>query len=81
MLIECIIRRPDGTDVDMARENEPIRAYRFAPQVPGGPHVCEVGDADDIARFLAIPEGYRRRETMSDAEPPKPKRAARHDAA
>lgn len=75
MLIECLIRRPGGTEADMTRGDGPIRVYRFSPQVPGGPHVCEVADTEDAARFLAIREGYRRCATMDDAAPTKNRRA------
>lgn len=79
MRIESLIRRPSGTVVDMAGPGEPPRVYWFQSAIPGEPHTCEVDDPDDAARFLAIPEGYRRCETLSDVVPPEvpPKRSGK----
>lgn len=57
MLIECKIKRPDGTHVPMPSGID----YHFKPEsaAPEARHLCEVDNEDDLARFLAIPEGYK----------------------
>lgn len=54
MKIERILRDLHGTTVPMGGT-----AYRFEPEFPGGPHVCDVPDSDHAKVFLSIPEGYR----------------------
>jgi len=68
MLIESKIRREGGTIVDMGKGAN-TRRYHFKPQAPLNPnnpeahlhvpHVAEVENENDLARFLAIPEGYK----------------------
>lgn len=52
-LIECKIRRKNGTDVPMGDE-----LYKFKPRKDGA-HVCEVEDPTHIQMFLMVPEGYK----------------------
>lgn len=56
MKLVCIIQRAGGTKVPMADTT-----YHFKPEsdAPGAPHVAEVEDDEHLAKFLAIPEGYR----------------------
>lgn len=63
MLIRSKIERKGGTTVTIAE-----RTYEFVPQEPGAPHICNVEDEADIARFLSIPEGY---EVVREAKAPK----------
>ncbi len=51
MLIKSLIKRTDGTVVDIAGTR-----YHFAPNA-NGEHVCEVSD-EHIGIFLDIVEGY-----------------------
>lgn len=53
MKIESIIRREGGTQVDLDGES-----YHFKAD-DAGRHVADVVNSDHVARFLAIPEGYR----------------------
>lgn len=63
MLIQSLIKRPAGTDVDLKHGK-----YKFKPEdgnlKPGTPdflaaaHVADVEDQRDMATLLAIPEGY-----------------------
>lgn len=53
MQIESLIKRKDGTEVDIGDDN-----YHFKPDAMGR-HVCEVTDESHIERFLSITEGYR----------------------
>ena len=53
MLIESKIRREGGSKIDIGGV-----VYHFAPGADGA-HVCDVTDEDALARFLAIPEGFR----------------------
>lgn len=57
MLIESKIKRPGGTRVPMPSGIE----YHFKPESESAEarHLCEVENEDDLARFLAIPEGYK----------------------
>ena len=71
MLIESLIRRDGGTNVEMTNADGSPRIYRFAPQVAGGPHICEVADEADVSRLLSITEGYRKVDAIKDVEPPK----------
>lgn len=57
MLIESILRRPNGTEVTFGRGAE-AATYRFFGK-EGEAHLCEVENPDHIEKFLAIPEGYR----------------------
>lgn len=56
MRIECKIIRPGGSFVDIGGIN-----YHFKPvsEAQQAAHVADVEDDEHIARFLAIPEGYR----------------------
>lgn len=55
MLIECLIKRAEGTKVQLGDD-----VYHFFTHIKGKPeHVCEVEDEDHIQTFLAIKEGYR----------------------
>ena len=71
MLIESLIRRDGGTNVEMTNADGSPRIYRFAPQVAGGPHLCEVTDKADTSTLLAIKEGYRQVKPLKDVSPPK----------
>ncbi|MGH2343384.1 hypothetical protein ACRC7T_18115 [Segnochrobactraceae bacterium EtOH-i3] len=53
MLIECILHRPGGSQVDLG-----TAIYHFAPDETGR-HVADVMNEDHVDRLLAIPEGYR----------------------
>lgn len=53
MKIESIIRRKKGTTVTMQGES-----YHFTPDSEGR-HVADVNKKAHLAKFLAIPEGYR----------------------
>jgi hypothetical protein len=55
MLIESIIRRPEGTVVTF----DDGESFSFQPVADDGPHVAEVKSPDKIERFLAITEGFR----------------------
>ena len=71
MLIESLIRRDGGTNVEMTNTDGSPRIYRFAPQVAGGPHLCEVADKADASTLLSIKEGYRQVKPLKDVSPPK----------
>lgn len=58
MLVECKLLRKGGTIVPMPRIGAPDAIYHFTGSEKG-PHVAEVEDEDHLARFLAIPDGYR----------------------
>lgn len=53
MNIECKLKRDGGSKIDLGGIE-----YHFAP-VADGAHVADVEEDEHIARFLAIPEGYR----------------------
>jgi hypothetical protein len=53
MKIECKLKREGGSKIDLDNIE-----YHFAPGADGA-HVAEVENDEHIARFLAIPEGYR----------------------
>lgn len=53
MIIECTIRRKDGTKVELFGES-----YNFQPNEQGT-HVAEVTEQEAIDRFLSIKEAYR----------------------
>lgn len=53
MKIECILRRPGGTHVEL-----PGKTYHFAPQ-EDGKHVADVAIEAHIERLISIPEAYR----------------------
>ena len=52
MLIECILRRSNGTTIILG-ENE----YHFSPN-PKGQHVCDITNKKHVETLLAIPEAY-----------------------
>lgn len=52
MLIESLIRRAGGSEIDMVTAK-----YRFLPRGDGR-HVAEVTDRDHIKRLLSITEGF-----------------------
>lgn len=57
MLIECTIKRVNGTKITMGTNN-----YHFKPTDPAdedSPHVCEVEDSAHAKRLLSIKEAYR----------------------
>lgn len=54
MLIECIIKRKDGTQVTLDEVN-----YHFKPSAADQRHLAEVMIQAHAERFLAITEGYR----------------------
>jgi hypothetical protein len=61
MLIECTIKRPGGSHVELFGHT-----YHFAPRADGA-HVCEVDDDRAAERLvMEIPEGYR----VADPEGP-----------
>jgi hypothetical protein len=53
MIIECTIRRKEGTKIDLFG-----KAYDFQPNEQGA-HVAEVADEQAIERLLSITEAYR----------------------
>lgn len=53
MKIECKLKRPGGTHVDMGTAK-----YHFAP-LDDGAHVADVEDEAHEARFLSISDAYR----------------------
>jgi hypothetical protein len=53
MLIESKLKRKDGSKIDIGGVE-----YHFKADATGA-HVCDVTDEDHLARFLAIPEGFR----------------------
>lgn len=60
MLIRSKLIRAAGTLVTLGKGKD-AREYHFKPADPKKPnedHVCDVGNQDDIATFLAIKEGY-----------------------
>jgi hypothetical protein len=61
-LIECILKRPGGSHVEMpvpGRDGEiEYMTYHFAPDQTGA-HVAVVENMNHITRFMQIPEGYR----------------------
>ncbi len=56
MKIESILKRPNGTTIELDGVN-----YHFKPEsgVVAAPHICEVEEPGHLAILLAIPEGYR----------------------
>lgn len=56
MRIECILRRPGGTTIDIADKR-----IHFKPKdgSDDAPHVADVDDETVAKRLLSIPEGYR----------------------
>lgn len=63
MLIECILKRPNGTEVDLGGVN-----YHFLPDAAGR-HVCEVENEEHVARFLSISEAYRWAKPLGGEKP------------
>lgn len=55
MLIECKLKRPGGSKIDIDGA-----VYHFKPKTdgPGDPHVCDVTDKLHAQRFLGIAEAY-----------------------
>lgn len=70
MKIESLIRRKDGTRVNIAGW-----VYRFKPSANDPRHVAEVENEDHIQTFLAIKEGYRIAKSEPEATPAAPKAA------
>jgi hypothetical protein len=66
MKIECLIRRKNGSVVDMGDAME----YHFQPNDLGA-HVADVDDETHVATLLAHPEGYRLYNGESPAAAPK----------
>lgn len=56
MKIESIIRRPNGTIVNM---DAPARTYHFKPEGDSPEHIAQVDIEDHARSFLRITEGYR----------------------
>lgn len=54
MLIECILRRPGGTFVELDGV-----LYHFKPSAEDDRHICDVENFNHVQIFLGIPEGYR----------------------
>lgn len=54
MLIECIIRRPNGSTPKLGTVQ-----YHFRPQKDDERHLCEVTEPTHIARFLSIRRSFR----------------------
>lgn len=65
MLIESIIKRPNGTQAGIGGVT-----YDFQPDTAGR-HVCNVDDEEHVARFLSITEGYRYAKPLLTAAAPK----------
>lgn len=57
MKIECILRRPDGTEVPFDGDNCAV-VYRFKPSTNDDRHIADVVDIDHAKRLLSITEGY-----------------------
>lgn len=64
MLIRSKLYRPGGTRVVLGKGKD-ARHYHFKPidpkanaEDPAIDHVCDINDADDVATFVAIKEGY-----------------------
>jgi hypothetical protein len=72
MLIRCKLFRVGGSKVELGK-GKTRRQYHFKPREAAGlkgpeldavmndqdlDHVCDVAEKEDIATFLAIPEGY-----------------------
>jgi hypothetical protein len=53
-IIECLIKRPGGSEVEMADGT----LYRFQPNSQHQ-HVAHVGDMDHVATLVGIKEAYR----------------------
>ena len=70
MKIECKLKREGGSKIELDGKE-----YHFAPDTFGA-HVAEVEDDEHIARFLAIPEGYR----IHKEQPAAPKADDKGDA-
>jgi hypothetical protein len=65
MLIESLIKRPEGTFVTLGKD-----VYHFHNHIKGDPrHLCEVADEDHIQSFLAIKEGYKIAKPLKAAAP------------
>jgi len=61
MLIESIIRRKNGTTVNLGAEK-----YVFLPTPKDEAHVCEVKDEAHIKRLLNIREGFKPHSSVGD---------------
>lgn len=62
-LIECTIRRPDGTHVDIKGTD-----YWFRPASEGEPHLAQVAQ-EHVQPFLDVPESFRVIEEPKKSEP------------
>lgn len=60
--IQCLLRRKGGTEITFGHNGAKQVTYHFKPisGAEDAPHVCNVEDDEHFARFLAIPEAYRR---------------------
>lgn len=56
MLIESLIQRTNGTEVEM---DNPKKNYHFKPTEEDQRHIAEVSVQEHIKRFLSIREGFR----------------------
>lgn len=56
MLIESLIQRTNGTEVEM---DNPKKNYHFKPTEEDSRHIAEVSVQEHVKRFLSISEGFR----------------------
>lgn len=65
MKIESIIRRPQGTVVELPN---PTIEYHFLPSATDPRHLAEVSEQSHISMLLRIKEGYRAAEEVEELE-------------
>lgn len=65
MKIESIIRRPQGTVVELPN---PTIEYHFQPSAADPRHLAEVSEQSHISMLLRIKEGYRAAEEVEEPE-------------
>lgn len=65
MKIESIIRRPQGTVVELPN---PTIEYHFLPSAADPRHLAEVSEQSHISMLLRIKEGYRAAEEVEEPE-------------
>lgn len=65
MKIESIIRRPQGTVVELPN---PTIEYQFLPSATDPRHLAEVSEQSHISMLLRIKEGYRAAEEVEEQE-------------